>query len=167
MGDRHKNFEDSMFFLKHPFHSFYIQFLNPPFFWDTLYVSGSKNVSYYQSTTKALSPTCWWSFTLRQSLKLQNYCLYPLTKKKVFNARCGCRHGNRFRCSLEPECKSKREGFLHCQTPTSAVRLEVEGCRLQSEEWRVEDCGWRMESVRLRVKNKLGWAGPHARFPFH
>jgi hypothetical protein len=32
MGDIHKNFEDLMFFLKRPFHSFYIQFLNPPFF---------------------------------------------------------------------------------------------------------------------------------------
>ena len=32
MGDRQKNFEDLMFFLKCPCHSFYIQFLNPCFF---------------------------------------------------------------------------------------------------------------------------------------
>ena len=32
MGDRHKNFENSMFFSKRHFHSFYIQFLYPPFF---------------------------------------------------------------------------------------------------------------------------------------
>jgi hypothetical protein len=32
MGDRYKNFEYSMFFKKCALHSFYIQFLNPPFF---------------------------------------------------------------------------------------------------------------------------------------
>ena len=37
----------------------------------------------------------------------------------------------------------KQEGFLPCQTPTSTVRLKVEGCRvknggcdIKSEEWR-------------------------------
>jgi hypothetical protein len=30
MGDRHKNFEDPMFFLQCPLYSFYIQFLIPP-----------------------------------------------------------------------------------------------------------------------------------------
>jgi hypothetical protein len=43
--DRHKNFEDSMPFLKCSFHGFYIQFLNPPFFWDTLYFSKFKRLS--------------------------------------------------------------------------------------------------------------------------
>ena len=40
--------------------------------------------------------------------------------------------------------KKKQEGFLRCQTPTSTVRLKVEGCRvnnggckIKSEEWRV------------------------------
>jgi hypothetical protein len=49
-----------------------------------------------------------------------------------------------------------KKGFFDCQTPTSAVRLEIEGCRLKSEKWRVEDCEWRMEGVRLRVKNEEG-----------
>ena len=40
----------------------------------------------------------------------------------------------------------KQEGFLRCQTPTSTVRLKVEGCRvknggcrIESEEWRLKD----------------------------
>jgi hypothetical protein len=32
MEDRYKNFEDPMCFFKRTLHSFYIQFLNPPFF---------------------------------------------------------------------------------------------------------------------------------------
>ena len=42
----------------------------------------------------------------------------------------------------------KQEGFLRCQTPTSTVRMKVEGCgvnnggcKIKSEEWRVGDQG--------------------------
>jgi hypothetical protein len=33
----------------------------------------------------------------------------------------------------------KQEGFLRCQTPTSALRLEVEGCRFKNGGWRIEN----------------------------
>ena len=42
--------------------------------------------------------------------------------------------------------RKRQEGFLRCQTPSSAVRLKVEECRvknggcwIESEEWREED----------------------------
>ena len=35
-----------------------------------------------------------------------------------------------------------QEGFLRCQTPTSAVRLEVEGCRVKNGGWRIESEEW-------------------------
>ena len=48
------------------------------------------------------------------------------------------------------EKEQKQEGFLRCQTPTSTVRLKVEGrrvknggCRIKSKELRVGRQGWR------------------------
>jgi hypothetical protein len=32
----------------------------------------------------------------------------------------------------------EQEGFLRCQTPTSAVRLKVEGCRVKNGGWRIK-----------------------------
>ena len=39
---------------------------------------------------------------------------------------------------------TKQEGFLRCQTLTSAVRLEVEGCRVKNGGWRIESEEWRV-----------------------
>ena len=40
--------------------------------------------------------------------------------------------------------EKEQEGFLRCQTPTSAVRLEVEGCRVKNVGWRIESEKWRV-----------------------
>ena len=56
--------------------------------------------------------------------------------------------------------------FLRCQTPTSTVRLKVEGCRvknvgcrIKSEGWRVGGQGGGVSYMCLKVKNE-GW-GDH------
>ena len=33
---------------------------------------------------------------------------------------------------------NKQEGFLRCQTPTSTVRLKVEGCKVKNGECRIK-----------------------------
>ena len=49
------------------------------------------------------------------------------------------------------EAKQQRqEGLLRCQTPTSSVRLKVEGCRVKNGECRIKS---KTDGVGLRVKN--------------
>jgi hypothetical protein len=42
--------------------------------------------------------------------------------------------------------KKVQEGFLRCQTPTSAERLEVKGCRVKNGEMRVKNGGCKIKS---------------------
>jgi hypothetical protein len=44
----------------------------------------------------------------------------------------------------EKQKQNKQEGFLRCQTPTSAVRLEVERCTVKNGGWRIEIEEWRV-----------------------
>ena len=39
---------------------------------------------------------------------------------------------------------NQQEGFLRCQTPTSTVRLKVEGCRVKNGGCRIESEEWRV-----------------------
>jgi hypothetical protein len=44
----------------------------------------------------------------------------------------------------------KQEGFLGCQTPTSTVRLKVEGCRVREAVGiRVRNGGFRIKKRRM------------------
>jgi hypothetical protein len=49
----------------------------------------------------------------------------------------------------------QKEGFLPCPTPTSAARLEEEGCRVENGGWRIESDKWRV-CIRLSIKNEGG-----------
>ena len=44
--------------------------------------------------------------------------------------------------SVDGELLKKQEEFLRCQTTTSAVRLEVEGCRVKNGGWRMGSEEW-------------------------